>query len=161
MPSTHVQAIPASSPLTCGRENPCPVAQTTGLTRAWCQTGSDPDHALEGAVHTNPIPSLNLHPVPSPSLRPSPSPSLSPNPIPIPNALATILILTPTLLAQVLGRPQRAWLDATLDAVQEAPVKLIVSGSVVFGSPLSNDTVGPCSGEHAAHIAQPAACVVQ
>ena len=49
-------------------------------------------------------------------------------------------------LCEVLGRPQRRWLDETLDAVQEAPVKLIVSGSVVFGSPLSNDTMGPCSG---------------
>jgi hypothetical protein len=51
----------------------------------------------------------------------------------------------------VLGRPQRKWLDDTLDAVQEAPVKLIVSGSVVFGSPLSNDTDGPCSGELSCH----------
>jgi len=46
-----------------------------------------------------------------------------------------------------LGRPQRAWLDATLDAVQEAPVKLIVSGSVVFGTPIRNGTVESCSGE--------------
>ena len=53
--------------------------------------------------------------------------------------------------AQVLGRPQRKWLDDTLDAVQEAPVKLIVSGSVVFGSPLSNDTDGPCSGALICH----------
>ena len=48
---------------------------------------------------------------------------------------------------QVLGRPQRAWLDATLDAVQEAPVKLIISGSVVFGTPIRNGTVESCSGE--------------
>ena len=56
------------------------------------------------------------------------------------------------VVAQVLGRPQRKWLDDTLDAVQEAPVKLIVSGSVVFGSPLSNDTDGPCSGELSYHL---------
>lgn len=49
-------------------------------------------------------------------------------------------------LCEVLGRPQRAWLEETLDAVQEAPVKLIVSGSVLFGSPLSNGTMGACGG---------------
>ena len=56
------------------------------------------------------------------------------------------------VVAQVLGRPQRKWLEDTLDAVQEAPVKLIVSGSVVFGSPLSNDTDGPCSGKLSRHL---------
>ena len=49
-------------------------------------------------------------------------------------------------LCEVLGRPQRAWLEETLDAVQEAPVKLIVTGSVLFGSPLSNGSMGACGG---------------
>jgi len=55
-------------------------------------------------------------------------------------------------LCEVMGRQQRRWLDETLDAVQEAPVKIIVSGSVVFGSPLSNDTKGVCSGAESESI---------
>jgi len=43
--------------------------------------------------------------------------------------------------SQVLGRPQRQWLKAALTA-SEAPVKLLVSGSVVLGNPTWRDAEG-------------------
>jgi hypothetical protein len=54
-------------------------------------------------------------------------------------SLSIIQILFP--IPQVLGRPQRQWLRAAL-AASDAPVKLLVSGSVVLGNPTWRDARG-------------------
>ena len=60
---------------------------------------------------------------------------------------------------ELLGPQQRAWLESTL-AARTAPVKLIASGSVVFGSTglqensADNEWTGRCSGETKGGVVQ-------